>query len=242
MKRNTEGQKFHVVAFNNSGRVSGQAANITCTLSKDGGDRVATNDANPTEIGTTGEYVFELTQAETNAHALSFAPVCNTEGVQLLGMPSNVIYTSDSDAIADAVIDGLGSFSITRIGPEYDPATRTITLISGDDYLASNSSSVVFAITVPGVDLATVTAVFSAAGNNLPVLNGTATLIDLNTTPKLRLEWTRAQTKARKPGRYSWGVALVDANDKVKSILKGPLVLQDNVVADAVVDAAIGGS
>jgi len=148
----------------------------------------------------------------------------------------------DTEQLVEDIIEGLSTVTITRIGPEYDPVTRTITLISGDDYLASNSSSVVFAITVPGVDLATVTAVFSAAGNNLPVLNGTATLIDLNTTPKLRLEWTRAQTKARKPGRYSWGVALVDANDKVKSILKGPLLLQDNVVADAVVDAAIGGS
>ena len=104
MQRNQPGQFFHVIAFNNQGRVTGQAANITCTLSIDGGDREPTDAVNPVEIGTTGEYVFALTQAETNGHALSFAPQCSTAGVQVLGMPSNVIYTQNVQAEAAAAI------------------------------------------------------------------------------------------------------------------------------------------
>ena len=93
MIANFAGQKFHVVAFNLAGRVTGGATAITCTLSKDGGSRVATNDVNPVEIGSTGVYVFDLTQAETNAYSLSFNPVSGTAGVQVVGSPSNVVYT-----------------------------------------------------------------------------------------------------------------------------------------------------
>lgn len=92
---NTAGQEFHVIAFDLDGRVTGDAANITCTLAIDGGSRVATNDVNPIEIGTTGEYVFYLTQAESNGHQLSFVPTSATGGVQVLGSPSNVIYTHE---------------------------------------------------------------------------------------------------------------------------------------------------
>jgi hypothetical protein len=95
MLKNIAGQSFHVIAFNASGRVSGDAANITCQLKIDDGNRGPTIDINPTEIGTTGEYVFTLTQAETNGHALSFTPISSTGGVQVLGSPSNIIYTDD---------------------------------------------------------------------------------------------------------------------------------------------------
>ena len=101
MLKNTAGQSFHAVAFDTNGRVSGQAANITSGLSIDGGTRVATNDVNPTEIAATGEYVFTLTQGETNGHALSFTPACSTSGVQVLGVPSNVIFTTDKPTTSD---------------------------------------------------------------------------------------------------------------------------------------------
>jgi len=97
MKKNESGQFFHIVAFNNQGRVSGESANISCELAIDGGARNGLDTTNPTEIGTTGEYVFSLLQAETNGHELSFSPVCSTSGVQVLGMPSNVIYTQPTD-------------------------------------------------------------------------------------------------------------------------------------------------
>lgn len=101
----TAGQRFHFVAFNSMGRVSGQAASMSCDLSIDNGSRVALSDALPTEIGTTGEYYFDLTEGETDGHCLSFAPRCSVSGVQVLGMPSNVIYTESRNI-------GLGANSV----------------------------------------------------------------------------------------------------------------------------------
>lgn len=113
MKKNKANQEFHVVAFDRTGRVSGDAANITCTLAIDGGARNATNDVSPTEIGTTGEYVFSLTQAETNGHQLSFSPVSSTAGVNVLGSPSNIIYTTEEIEILDKATNASESSEIS---------------------------------------------------------------------------------------------------------------------------------
>ena len=93
MKFNTSGQTIHIVAFNQSGRVSGVAGDISCSLSIDNGTRTPLTNSTPTEIGTTGEYVFNLTQTETNGYELSFVPECSSAGVQVLTMPSNIVYT-----------------------------------------------------------------------------------------------------------------------------------------------------
>lgn len=93
MIRNKAGQTLHVKAFNSEGLITGDAANITCTLAVDGGSRSSTTDTNPTEIGTSGEYEFALTQAETKGYELSFMPSSSTSGVQVFAMPGNVIYT-----------------------------------------------------------------------------------------------------------------------------------------------------
>jgi hypothetical protein len=153
----------------------------------------------------------------------------------------DVTVEADTTAIAKAVIDGLGSVSITRIGPEYEPATKTVTLYSGDDYLAANSNALTFAITLPGVSLIGASAVFSADSKYASILRGTATLIDTETdTPKLRLEWTRAQTLAIEPSdKLCWGVAIVDSGNRVQTIIGGPLKLKRALVNPTVTQAAI---
>lgn len=82
MLKNTAGQGLYVYAFDSTTGlpVTGDAANITAVLSKGGGADVATNDANPTEIGR-GRYWFDLTQAETNADALALAAESTTPDV-----------------------------------------------------------------------------------------------------------------------------------------------------------------
>lgn len=110
MLKNKAGQYFHVIAFDSNGRVSGDAANITCELSIDGGPRNILN-GSAEEIGNTGEYTFPLTQTETDGHALSFTPSSSTAGVQVLGVPSNVIYT---DVIL-SLYSGSGSNTIPTI-------------------------------------------------------------------------------------------------------------------------------
>lgn len=150
MLKNVTGQKFHVIAFNAAGRVSGAASAITCTLAIDGGDREDLNDVNPVEIGSTGVYVFDLTISETDGHELSFVPACSTAGVQVLGLPSNVIYTETpvSD-ISNAVVQAIGATAdelaqgvATRLSAIQLSVQQQITIlggtqlsvVQGDDY------------------------------------------------------------------------------------------------------------
>lgn len=147
---------------------------------------------------------------------------------------------ADTAEIAAAVLAGLGSVQITRIGPEFDPATSTVTLIAGDDYLVANGSALTFALTLPGIDLTGATAVFSAEKSYEPVLMGSAELVDTGTDqPKLRLQWTRAQTLAKPSDRYAWGAAIINADGLVTTIIGGPLVLKPAAVNPAVVAALV---
>lgn len=105
MIRNQAGQNYHVICFDDNGRVTGMAPLITITQSIDDGVRLPIADVNPVEIGATGEYVFTLLKAETDGHELSFVPLVANINVQILGAPSNVIYTQPATAdVADMVL------------------------------------------------------------------------------------------------------------------------------------------
>lgn len=71
----SDGDHLMVYAVDTSGvPKTGDAANITCQIRKDGGSWAATNDVNPTEDGN-GYYTFTLTAAETSARRLDFRPI-----------------------------------------------------------------------------------------------------------------------------------------------------------------------
>jgi hypothetical protein len=84
--KNVADQKLAVYAYTvaDGAAKTGDAANITCYLSKDWAGAAALTDTNPTELDATnmkGWYVFDLAQAETNAEVLIFSPVSATAGV-----------------------------------------------------------------------------------------------------------------------------------------------------------------
>lgn len=86
MLKNTGGQKIGVFAYTAATGIAktGDAANITAHLSLDFGAAAQSNDVNPTELNATymaGWYVFELTQAETNAEVLILSASSATAGV-----------------------------------------------------------------------------------------------------------------------------------------------------------------
>lgn len=85
MKKNVVGQKIRVFAFNRTTNVpvTGDAANITCKVSKDNGATTALADTNPTETED-GFYLFDLTQEETNADTLDFYPESSTLNVVVI--------------------------------------------------------------------------------------------------------------------------------------------------------------
>ena len=105
MYKNTGSQSWYVFAFNmtNSNPVTGDAANITAKISKDGNTAAATNDVNPTEIED-GYYKFDLTQAETDADHIIIFPESGTSNVQVIGSPAS-IYTKDNATLVDLIWD-----------------------------------------------------------------------------------------------------------------------------------------
>lgn len=110
MFKNTASQKLTVLAFADAGHatldagevVTGDAAQITGKVEQDDdGTQTAIADTNPTETEG-GQYVFDITAAECNGDKLTFYPTSSTAGVQVVAIPSNVIYTRPA-AFADTL-------------------------------------------------------------------------------------------------------------------------------------------
>lgn len=104
MYRNTASQKIAVVARDvNNIPLDDAAANITAKVSKDGGGMVATNDTNPAELSAAdapGVYLFDMTQAETDADLLVLQAVTTTSGVHFEPV---TIHTDNQDLAAGAI-------------------------------------------------------------------------------------------------------------------------------------------
>jgi len=96
--KNVAGQKIGVFAYDKTtgAAKTGDAANITGYLSLDFGTAAAVTDTNPTELSSAnmpGWYVFDLTQAETNAESLVIAPKSSTSNIVIDQIQ---VHTADS--------------------------------------------------------------------------------------------------------------------------------------------------
>jgi hypothetical protein len=125
MYKNIASQKVAVFAWDgNAGAPkTGNAASITAQISKDGGACAATNDVNPTELDATnakGIYIFDLTQAETNADLVVISPVSATAGVVLRPV---IAYPTLLTAgfVISADIKKVNSITVDGSGTEADP-------------------------------------------------------------------------------------------------------------------------
>ena len=89
MFKNTISQKWVVFAFDRTDNtaVTGDAANITANVYKDGGAADALT-APPTELAN-GYYIFSLSQSETNGDLILIDPV-STGNTQVIGVPGSV--------------------------------------------------------------------------------------------------------------------------------------------------------
>lgn len=93
--KNVASQKVAVYAHDTAADApkTGDAANITAQVSKDGGATAASNDTNPTELDATdapGIYLFDLTQTESNCDLFILFAKSSTADIQLDAV---VIYT-----------------------------------------------------------------------------------------------------------------------------------------------------
>lgn len=139
MKKNVASQDWRVFAFNvDTGLAeTGDAAQITAKIEKDFGGLVATNDTNPTEREA-GYYLFDLTQAETNADDLFLVPVSSTASIQVVGVPGNLVPVpvafADLHIQAGGAVNSVGTVN-TKTG--FAPTTtevRAVSLDANQDY------------------------------------------------------------------------------------------------------------
>jgi hypothetical protein len=91
MQKNVAGQKWIVFAFDLTDNTpkTGDAANITANLRLDGGAANAVDDTNPTELED-GYYVFDISQAESNANMIVICPSSTTSNIQVIGVPGAI--------------------------------------------------------------------------------------------------------------------------------------------------------
>lgn len=104
IEKNVAGQSISIFAVDSSGiEKTGDAANITAYISKDGAAGVQTNDINPTEVDSVrlkGVYDFNLTQEETNCDKLILSADSSTAGVVIRPV---IIYTVPRASVAGVV-------------------------------------------------------------------------------------------------------------------------------------------
>ena len=107
MFKNVASQKVAVFAWDQSSGAAktGDAANISAQISLDGAATAATNDVAPTELDATdapGIYIFDMTQAETNADLVVIAPVSSTSDIVLRPV---IVYTKLTAATIGETVD-----------------------------------------------------------------------------------------------------------------------------------------
>lgn len=144
MQKNIASQQFVVFAFNATTNIpiTGDAANITATISKDFAADVATNDVNPTETQK-GFYVFDATQAETNANDIQIFPSSVTANIQVISVPGlittvpvsfgdDIIQSADNDTKISKIPLSLGS------GTAQGGTSSTIQLASSETFATND--------------------------------------------------------------------------------------------------------
>jgi hypothetical protein len=130
MFKNVASQKLTVFAYDATNGLpkTGDAANLTAYVSKNDGTVTALGDTSATEQDATnakGYYIFDLTQAETNADKLMFSAKSTTSNIVVLAVPS-VVYTVPPN-FTTAVIDsaGLIDANMVKMGPTGSGVAQT---------------------------------------------------------------------------------------------------------------------
>ncbi len=106
MFKNVASQKVRVFAYDSSTGApkTGDAANITAYVSKDHGAVTVLGDTSATEADATnapGSYLFDLTQAETDANVLHFSGKSSTSNIKIA--PIDNMHTVPAQTVAGFV-------------------------------------------------------------------------------------------------------------------------------------------
>lgn len=163
MDKNVAGQKIRMFAFDKTTGTpkTGDAANITCYVNKDWAGVTVLGDTSATEIDATnaaGYYLFDLTQAESNANALDFSAKSSTANIVLTPL---LIYTFPASFTSFVTPDNAGIATINAVTDLALDASS----YDGKDFI-SVMKLMASAILGKASGMATTTAVFRAVDDS----------------------------------------------------------------------------
>jgi hypothetical protein len=209
MYRNTAGT-LKVFAFNRTTNapVVGDAVQITCRVSLNGGARVTLADPNPTEMED-GYYLFDVSAAETNGITADFYPESASANVQVIPVEHSR-YLSLEQQIADKT-NTITAGKVSYAGPVTAKGTVD-QIVIGDDYLVAHGTAFVWTISaIPGMSPGAVTVHFGGTNGTHPfAVTGTAADIGSGKW-SLTCEMPRATSGGLVPGEYRYSVAVHNA-------------------------------
>lgn len=138
MFKNLAGQKFVVFAFDSTTNLpkTGDAANIAAYIAKDFGAVTQLGDTSATEMDATnakGFYLFDGTQAETNADMILVSGKSSTANIVVIGAPAAIFTYPTTGILAPAtagrtlVVDaaGLADANAVKLGPTGSGTAQT---------------------------------------------------------------------------------------------------------------------
>jgi hypothetical protein len=231
LKKNTAQRWFVYCVEGDTGyRATGQAANITASFSKDNDAFSATNDVNPTEVGTSGFYFFNLTAGETNASAVDIVPTHSNGKFIVVPLDSERWTRLDTNVVTvngTSILVGDLNFSVSAGGKMVG---STLELVPGDEYSADDDTSITFTDSrFPDLDLFT-RAEFTVYVAGGPVIDHVSTLLLDDATKTIEVELTQAQTlllSSYYGERAEFDLELVRADSTRKTVARGPAEILD---------------
>jgi hypothetical protein len=143
--KNVASQKALVFAYDKTSGAAktGDAANITASVSKDGAAPAGSNDTNPTEIGG-GWYAFDLTQAETNCDLFLLYAASTTANILVTGVSGYTTGGSIPQAGVAAAATALTNATWTdaRAAKLDNADVATSTRLASADYTAPANADI----------------------------------------------------------------------------------------------------
>lgn len=140
MQKNVSGQKILLFTFDYSTNApkTGDAANLTAYVSKDGGAVTVLTDTTATEMDATnakGWYSFDVTQTESNADELVFTGKSSTANVSVVGRALTTTPASFTSFVtptgASVNATQLGGATVTATTSVTFPASSTVATTTG---------------------------------------------------------------------------------------------------------------
>lgn len=155
MFKNVASQKIQLFAFDTTTNLpkTGDAANITAYVSKDHGAVTVLGDTSATEMDATnakGVYVFDLTQAETNADELTFTAKSTTANISITPRFITTVPPKFTTMVIDAA--GLVDANTVKIGPSGSGTAQTARDVGASVLLSSGTGTGQLSITSGVVD------------------------------------------------------------------------------------------